>query len=155
MVVLGNDRVVIGAPADDTAGLNSGTAYVFSLNGTLLATINNPAPGIGDGFGSCLAAFGNDAVVIGAPGDGDVGSAYLFSIPAATSGPSLAIRRTTTNTVVISWPSPSTGFVLQQNTNLSTTNWAISSESVTDNGTTKSISASPGPGNRLYRLFKP
>jgi len=31
--------------------------------------------------------------------------------------PLLAIRRTSTNTVAVSWPSPSTGFTLQQNTN--------------------------------------
>src|SRR6266700_6414626 len=38
--------------------------------------------------------------------------------------PTLTITRTTTNTVLISWPSPSTGFTLQQNTNsVSSVNW--------------------------------
>jgi hypothetical protein len=37
---------------------------------------------------------------------------YSIAIPS-----SLTVARTTTNTVVVSWPSPSTGFVLQQNTN--------------------------------------
>ncbi|MGI8967178.1 MAG: SBBP repeat-containing protein, partial [Limisphaerales bacterium] len=32
--------------------------------------------------------------------------------------PSLTIARTTANTVVVSWPSPSTGFTLQSTTNL-------------------------------------
>src|SRR5216117_2157775 len=37
--------------------------------------------------------------------------------------PLLTIMRTTTNTVAVSWPSPSTGFILQENTNVATTNW--------------------------------
>jgi len=37
--------------------------------------------------------------------------------------PLLIITPTATNTLVVSWPSPSTGFVLQQNSNLTTTNW--------------------------------
>ncbi|SPE54741.1 membrane hypothetical protein [Verrucomicrobia bacterium] len=46
---------------------------------------------------------------------------YALQTPGA---PSLTIYLTSTNTVVVSWPSPSPGFVLQQNTDLSTTNWA-------------------------------
>jgi len=68
--------------------------------------------------------------------------------------PSLNIARSNAF-VIVSWPSPSTGFVLQQNTNLSTTNWTTPSETVTDNGTSKSISVSASVGNRFYRLFKP
>src|SRR5262245_45907821 len=65
MAMLGSDQVVVGAPYDDTTGLSSGSAYVFNLNGTLLATINNPSPGFADRFGLRLAAFGNDGVIIG------------------------------------------------------------------------------------------
>jgi hypothetical protein len=70
--------------------------------------------------------------------------------------PSLAIRRTTTNTVVISWASPSTGFVLQQNTNqLGSVTWINVNGAVQDNGTNRSMIANPSAGSRFYRLFKP
>jgi len=69
--------------------------------------------------------------------------------------PSLTISRTTTNTAVVSWPSPSTDFGLQQNTNgVSSVNWS-NVTTITDNGTNKFIIVSPTTGNRFYRLFKP
>jgi hypothetical protein len=74
----------------------------------------------------------------------------------ATSGaPLLTITLTSPNTVKVSWPSPSTGYSLQQNINLATTNWVTPVESVTDNGTTKFILVTPPAGNRFYRLINP
>jgi len=78
----------------------------------------------------------------------------LLSAVPTPGAPLLTIARTTTNTVVVSWPSPSTGFTLQQNPDLSTTNWS-SAGSVTDNGTNKFVIVNPPAGNRFYRLFKP
>jgi hypothetical protein len=70
--------------------------------------------------------------------------------------PFLSIARTTTNTVVVSWPSPSTGFLLQQNTNsIASVNWSNAPGAIQDNGTTKSLVVNPPAGNRFYRLFKP
>ena len=152
MAVLGNDRVVIGAPHDDTTGVNSGSAYVFSLNGTLLATINNPSPGFGSQFGRSLAAFGNESVIIGTSD----GSAYLFSIPGTPVAPSLTIRRTTTSTVVVSWPSAATDFTLQQNTNgLSSANWSNVTAAIQDDGTNKTLVVSPTGQSRFYQLVPP
>jgi len=70
-------------------------------------------------------------------------------------GPLLTITLTSPNTAMVWWPSPSTGFTLQQNTNLNTTNWVTSSESVTDDGTNKFIVVNPPSGRRFYRLSKP
>ena len=156
MAMLGNDRVVIGAPGDDTIGSYSGSAYVFDLNGTLLATINNPAPGAGAGFGSRLAAFGNDGVLIAAPYHNGVGAAYLFSVPATTAPPSLTIQQTMTNILSVSWPSPSTGFVLQQNTNgVSSVNWSNVTDTIQDDGTNKTLIVNPNGASRFYRLTRP
>src|SRR5258706_5137923 len=48
--------------------------------------------------------------------------------------PTLSIARTTTNTVAVSWPSPSAGFTLQQNTNgIGTVNWSNVATAPTDN----------------------
>lgn len=41
---LGSDRVLIGAPYDDTSAANGGAVYLYHTNGTLLRTITNPAP---------------------------------------------------------------------------------------------------------------
>jgi hypothetical protein len=70
--------------------------------------------------------------------------------------PSLTIARTTTNTVAISWPSPSAGFTLQQNTNgIATVNWSNVLTVPTDNGTRKTVIVNPPSGSRFYRLSSP
>jgi hypothetical protein len=76
----------------------------------------------------------------------------VFTVP--TSGlPSLNIRLSSANTVVVSWPSSATGFTLQQNGNLNTPNWVTPSESITDDGTNKFIVVSPATSARFYRLL--
>jgi hypothetical protein len=59
------------------------------------------------------------------------------------------------STITVSWPSPSTGYNLQVNTNLATTNWVTPAEAVTNNGTIKYIIVNPPTGNRFYRLEYP
>jgi len=79
----------------------------------------------------------------------------ILAVVPTPGAPLLTITRTVTNTVVVSWPSPSTGWNLQQNTNLNTSTWVSPPESVTDNGSIKYIIVSPPTGNRFYRLQKP
>ena len=79
----------------------------------------------------------------------------LISVVQTPGAPLLNITLTATNTAVVSWPSPSAGWNLQQNTSLNTTNWMAPSEPVLDNGTTKFITVNLPAGNRFYRLFKP
>jgi hypothetical protein len=71
-----------------------------------------------------------------------------------TSGaPTLSIFRTTTNTVAVTWPSPSTGWTLQQNTNsINSVNWSNVTTGITDDGATKTLIVNPAAGNRFYRL---
>jgi hypothetical protein len=78
----------------------------------------------------------------------------LYAVQSPGS-PLLRIRLTTTNTAQVYWDSPSTGWNLQVNTNLTTTNWATPAESVTDDGTIKYIIVNPPVGNRFYRLSNP
>jgi hypothetical protein len=77
---------------------------------------------------------------------------YAVQTPGAFT---LSIALTSTNTAQVYWPSPSTGWNLQQNTNLSTTNWLSPLETVTDNGTVKYIIVNPPTGNSFYRLMHP
>ena len=75
----------------------------------------------------------------------------LYSVQTA-GAPKLRIFLTTTNTAVVSWSSPSTGWKLQQNPNLSIPAWTTPAETVNDNGTEKFVIIKPPAGNRFYRL---
>lgn len=68
----------------------------------------------------------------------------------------LTCANTSTNTVAVSWPSPSTGWNLQQNTNsVSSLNWSNVTATIQDDGTTKTLIVNPPTGNRFYRLRGP
>jgi hypothetical protein len=75
----------------------------------------------------------------------------LYSVQTA-GAPKLRIFLTATNTAIVSWPSPSTGWKLQQIPNLSTGTWVIPGETINDNGSDKFIVVKPPVGNRFYRL---
>jgi hypothetical protein len=79
----------------------------------------------------------------------------IISAVQTQGAPLLKIYLAGGNSAVISWPSPSMGFALQQNANLSTANWLPASEAVLDDGTNKFIIVSPPTGSRFYRLSKP
>ena len=65
------------------------------------------------------------------------------------------MKLTTTNTAIVYWPSPSTGFNLQVNTNLATTNWVTPAEPVIGDGSIRYIIVNPPAGNKYYRLKNP
>jgi len=70
--------------------------------------------------------------------------------------PLLAIFSTATNTVAVTWPSPSTGWTLQQNTNsVSSANWSNVTSGIQDDGATRTIIVNPPVGRRFYRLQQP
>jgi len=70
-------------------------------------------------------------------------------------GPLLSVFRSATNTVIISWPSPSTGFALQQNSNVANTNgWSAYGGAVNDDGTNRSATLSAPTGNVFFRLIQ-
>jgi hypothetical protein len=95
-------------------------------------------------------------VIIAAPQDNGVGSAYLFSIPSASIPPSLTIQRTTTNAVVVSWSAAATGFILQQNTNgFGSVNWSNVATGIQDDGPKKTLVVNPSGPSRFYRLALP
>ena len=77
----------------------------------------------------------------------------ILAVVQTNNAPLLSIALAATNTIVVWWPSPSTGWSLQQISNLETTNWAAPPETVNDNGTSKFILIAPPTGNRFGRLF--
>ena len=82
-------------------------------------------------------------------GEGD----KIFSDAARRSGLSRVKGQIINNTVTVSWPSPSTGFVLQQNNNANNVaGWSTFGGTINDNGTIKSMTISPPTGNLFFRL---
>lgn len=118
---------------DGGGGISAGGVYSVS------GTIGQPDAGVMSGGGYSLAG----------------GFWGILSAVQTPGAPLLTIRRTQPNTVVVSWPSPSAGFVLQQSGDLNTANWTTAPQSVTDNGTNKFILMTPPAGNRFYRLIQP
>jgi hypothetical protein len=115
------------------------------------------------GGGTCTGGVYTVSGTIGQPDAGAMsGGNYtlqggFWSLIAAVQTPGaplLSVWRTATNTAVVSWPSPSTGFALYQNTNLNMTNWVSPPETVNDDGTNRFIVVNPPTGNRFYRLQK-
>ena len=75
----------------------------------------------------------------------------LINVVQTPGAPTLTVTQSGNN-VMVSWPSPSTGFVLQQNGNLATANWITSGFTVSSNSTTMSITIPSPAGNLFFRL---
>ncbi|MBI3852011.1 MAG: hypothetical protein HY298_17270 [Verrucomicrobia bacterium] len=71
----------------------------------------------------------------------------------APDPPTLTITPTTTNAVLISWPTPSTGFQLQHINDLTVTNWASVTNAVTVVGTNNQVIVSPLTVSGFFRLI--
>jgi len=78
----------------------------------------------------------------------------LISLVQTIGAPTLAITPSN-NTVTISWPTSPSGFVLQQKSNLVTTNWTTSGYPITTNGAVESITVTSSSGNLFFRLSHP
>jgi len=155
LTVVGNNRILIGANRDDTGAHDTGAAYLFSTNGTLLNTFTNPSPENFDLFGGAVAAVGKDQVLIGASFDNTgapvAGAAYLFALPY----PPLSIARNT-GTVSVSWATAETGLILQQADSLgSSVVWSDTTNSVSVIGLTNVVQQATGSAHRFYRLRRP
>jgi hypothetical protein len=82
----------------------------------------------------------------------------FWGIIAAVQSPGAPLLRvvlTSTNTVVVAWSAPSTGFSLQQNSDLNTTAWGGITNTVNVVGSENQIILAPPIGNRFYRLKNP
>ena len=78
----------------------------------------------------------------------------LLSIVPAPGSPTLTIAFTSTNSVIISWPSPSAGFTIQQSTTLAGSSWTAPPEGISDDGINKSIVLQSLAGTRFFRLTR-
>lgn len=74
----------------------------------------------------------------------------LVSVVQTEGAPRLIIAHTS-NEVLVSWP-VAAGFVLQQNSDLSTTNWTMSSYTISTNAEIESITIPSPNGTLFFRL---
>jgi len=118
---------------DGGGGTSTGAAYSVS------GTIGQPDAGlVTNGVYSVSGGYWSVLNVLQTPG-----------------APLLRIFVTGTNAVALSWPSPATGFVLQQNSDPATTNWTGVAQSPVDDGTNRVVSIQAPVGNRFFRLSHP
>jgi hypothetical protein len=115
---------------DGGGGTSSGGTY------SVTGTIGQPDAGVLSGGNYTL--------------EGGFWSAFAAT-PTSPAGPQLSVSVSGQN-VIISWPSPSTGFTLEQNTSLDPATWEAAQQTVNDNGTIMSIVAPAPAGNMFYRL---
>jgi hypothetical protein len=132
----------------------AGHAQGYSVNWLAIAGGGGTSTGgvyavtttIGQSIAGSALTGGSDAVTTG------FWSLFAVQTPGA---PVLSITLTATKTAMVYWPSPSASYILEVNTDLTTTNWVASSDTVTDNGTIRFIIVNPPSGHRYYRLQHP
>ena len=118
-------------------GGGTSTGGVYSVSGTVGQPDAGQTPMTGGSF-SLTGGFWSLLAAVQTPG-----------------APTLSILLTSTNTAMVYWPYPSTGFNLQQHTNLATTNWIAASGTVTNNGVIHYLIVDSPAGNCFFRLIKP
>ena len=144
-------------------GLSTNSSImVFTNNGSgRFALATNIAMGGGGANWTAAADFNGDGKI-------DFASANRFSntmsvfyntsiFPPPASTPPLNINASG-NGIQVSWPSVSRGWSLQQNSDLTTTNWGASGYNgypIADNGTNKSLTFPFTVENLFFRLLHP
>ena len=112
-----------------------------STNGvyTVSGTIGQPDAGTLTGGNFTLqGGFWGDVAAVPVPG-----------------APLLTITRTATNSVIVSWPLPADGWVLEQVSAVTGASWSQISPPYTNDGTRAWLVVPTPTGNRYYRLRKP
>ena len=115
-------------------GASSGTngSGIYSVNGTIGQ--QDAGKAVSGGNYSVSGGFWSIIALVQTPG-----------------APALEITRSGTS-IIVSWPYPSTGFSLQQSSNLGAMNWVASSFTVITNGSSNSVTITPSTGNLFLRL---
>jgi hypothetical protein len=133
-----------------------GTASLTGTVSAWLAPGYSPAPGSSFpvlSYGSRSGIFTGLALPPGVTWQTNYGPT-TFTLTAAGLMPALGIRPTTTNSVLVWWPYPSTGWQLQVRTNLKVGNWANATNVPVQVGNNLQIAIAPPATNRFYRLIK-
>lgn len=69
--------------------------------------------------------------------------------------PRLELLLSSTNTIIVSWPSAAAGWELQSSPELRAANWTATAQAVMDDGLEKYVIIDAGAAQQFYRLFRP
>src|SRR5208283_605181 len=106
-----------------------------------------------DGIGSSANFAEPSGIAVDGSGRIYVADAGNNRISTGTPLPAISIK-SSANSVIVSWPSLFTRFVLQQNSDIGNAGgWSTASYSISDDGTNKSLTVSPPTGNQFFRLM--
>jgi hypothetical protein len=140
---------------------NSGKIYTFDMTSVSIFSQGSGPAGtaylnlIGAGMGH-VTGFADTPESFVLAANRSFGGLTSFSVSfGAQPVPQLAIFLTSSNSIAIYWPTNSPGYFLQQNTNLTTTNWVSVTNSVTILDTNNQVVVSSPAGIYFYRLLHP
>jgi hypothetical protein len=145
--------VVDGAGNVYVADTGNNTVRKVTLGGGV-TTIGGRAgvTGGADGIGSSANFAGTCGITMDRGGRLYVADAGNNRISLGAPMPAMSVNRSALG-MVVTWPAFLTGFVLQQNSNLSNANgWSTASYGISDDGTNNRIILLPQPGNVFFRL---
>lgn len=161
ITVVDGDKIIVGADGADRPGASeTGAAYLFSTNGTLLTTFDNPAGAAFDRYGWTVVALNSNRFVATAPQHSPTtnavraGRAYVMTLP-PLPGTNVALSLNAAGQ--LSWQTIRHR-ILQETTNLnSPVVWTDSALTVTTNGVTNRVTVptASGPALRAFRLRLP
>jgi hypothetical protein len=123
----------------------SGNTHGFLYNGRTWTTLDDPF-----GAKGTLAQGISGANIVGGYYASDGGGHGFLATPI----PKLATTFSG-NALTVFWPywnNALTGWTLQQNADITTTNWTPSGGAVSNDGTNNFITITPSPGNLFFRL---
>jgi hypothetical protein len=151
-------------------------AGITGISGSIVVGVYQPGPGIseaafvydGSDDGSAVEKLGGGdgsfTSIVGISGNTAFGSSFSDEYDEENDDyesygdgfvfqfevPEPQISLTTSNTIVVSWPYPSTGWNLQQNSDLTATNWVTPSGAVAYDGTNDFINVDPRSGTQMF-----
>jgi hypothetical protein len=134
---------VLASSADGNNLLAAGAGSIYTSTNAGAVWVSNSAPFLSWIAVAC-SADGNKLIA-----SSDTRAAPIY---VAQPKPDLNIQ-SISNQVLVSWPSSATGFTLQQNTNLTTTNWSTVTDGVVSG--INQVTLTPIADKTFYRLKYP
>jgi hypothetical protein len=152
LLVQPDGRVLVGGSFSTVNGVSRNGISRLNINGSL-DTSFDPGSGANGVVAIALQPDGN--VLIGGSflTVNGMTRPYVARLFGGSSGPRLRLFSSNSNAVVVAWQSPSTGFTLQQSTDLASPNWVNVAVTPTTVGLENQVTLSPPATSRFFRLF--